>query len=290
MLDRIDFSDIYKFLSSIGLALIVAAILIPFFVFQIDLSKNHILDTNTIPEIVKDSIQYQDCAINLVLKFWWIFSIILLVAGGILFLIGITKWNKRQEILDKIQEMDLRNKERLIKEANSKEISNKAEEDAEEINESDFNKRAFLQHYKSIELKIINSIKTNNPNIRIAPNAKLGKFVYDLLIIERLSNNERIHKICEIKYYQKEILYSYLHRGISSFLLSISHYQNYLVKDDRRIRLKFYMIWICNSIEQKNRLVSYKDKAMKFSKSKGVNIEIIIKQDSEIESIINELV
>lgn len=289
MLDKIDFSDIYKFLSSIGLVLIVAAILIPFFVFQIDLSKNHNIEINTISNLVKQSIQYQDFAINIVLKLWWGFSAILLIIGVILFILGLTKWKKRQKVLDKIQDIDLYYKEQLIKEANSKEIINKAEEDADDICDANFNKRSFLQHYKFIELKVINAIKTNNSNIRIVPNAKLGNFVYDLIIIERVSNNERIHKICEIKYYQKEIFYSYLHRGVSSFLLSISNYQNYMVKDDRRIHLKFYMIWICNSIEQKERLVSYRKKAKEFSKNKGVNLEIIIKQDSEIESLKNEL-
>lgn len=118
-----------------------------------------------------------------------------------------------------------------------------------------------LQSYEAIENQVFKAIVITDTNIKVNHNARAGKFVYDLVIVNRILEHERLHKVCEIKYYQKEIFYAYVQHGISSFLLAASNYERYISTDDRRVRIEYYMIWICTNQEQKKRLESYKVRA-----------------------------
>lgn len=292
MLEKIEFSDIYKFLSSVGLVLILAAVLLPIYLFQIDITKYcQNIDSKQISETVKHSILLHDNLTFSLLKCWPFISLLAFVFGALLFGYGIFRWNKRQIILDKMQDLDLQGKEKIIKEASQEEVNKKLNEDAdeiEEIEEDDGKRSLVLESYKAIESRVIDSIKTDDPNIRINHNARVNNFVYDLIIIKYLDNRRRLHKVCEIKYYQKEIFYSYVKHGISSFLLAVSNYEK-LVADDPRIIAEYYMIWICTNSDQKIRLERYTRLAREYSAEKGVNLNIIIKLESELESIRNVL-
>lgn len=291
MFDKIEFSDIYKFISSIGIVLIVAAVLIPLFIFQIDLVKNYKdVDVSQLTVELQETIEYQNKALNNVFKYWWIISGLLFIAGIAISVIGVLKWKTRQDVIDKLQDLDLLEKEKLIQEAPISDVAQKIEEDAEEINETNQDKELFKEKYKTLEKRVIESIDVNNQDIQIRHNAKVGSFVYDLIIIKRISLKESVHKVCEIKYYQKEIFYSYIQHGVSSFLLSISNYLNNLSPGPMgSISSSFYIIWICNSNSQLLQLHSYAEKAKQFSRNKGVNLNIIITLESNIEIIKDEL-
>ncbi len=290
MLERIDFSDIYKFLSSIGLVLMIAAIFLPMFLFQLDIVKNYQnTDSKIISNTVKQSIQYQEKLICWLLTWWWVISGLCFIIGLIFFTHGIKKWSKRQAVLDKMQDLDLQEKEKIIIPASQEEVNKKLNEDVDEIEDDNSKKPSILQSYNLIENKVFNSIRTNDPNIKINHNARVNTFIYDLIIIKRVSYQEKLHKVCEIKYYQKEIFYSYVQHGISSFLLAVGNYEKYVAADDRRINVKYYMIWICTSQDQKKRLELYIDKALTYSNEKGVRLTIILKLDSELDSIKDEL-
>lgn len=290
MLERIDFSDIYKFIASIGLVLIIAAILLPIFLFQFNVVKNYqSIDLKIISETVRQSIQLQDKLIYWLINFWWLLSSLCLLSGSIIFGYGIRKWGKRQAVIDKLQDLDLQEKEKIIMPASQEEVNKKLNEDVDEIEDDNSKKPSILQSYNIFENKVVNSIRTNDPNIKINHNARVNNFIYDLIIIKRLSNQERLHEVCEIKYYQKEIFYSYVQHGISSFLLAVANYDKFVAADDSRINVRYYMIWVCTSQDQKKRLESYLDKALIYSNEKGVRLTIILKLDSELDSIKDEL-
>lgn len=286
MIDKIEYSDLYKFLSSIGLVLIVASLSIPFFIFQIDILKHYRnLNLKVISEISRKSIQIQENSINLILNYWWILSGFLFLGGAIILFIGIKKWNKRQKVCDKTQDISLQEKEKLIQPASAKAINKKIEDEADLEGSAQSTIMAALKNYKSVESKVVDAVKTVSPSIKINPQARVGNFVYDLIIIERKSPVESIHKVCEIKYYQKEIFYSYIKHGVSSFLLAAENYQKIMVLGDNRIRIEYYLIWICINDEQIHRLGTYVNMAERYSIEKGIKLNIILKKESEINSI-----
>jgi hypothetical protein len=289
MFDKFEFSDIYKFISSIGITFVAFAFAIPIILFQIDVLKYYKTDNfNKFPETIHKSIEIQQSLVYYSLKFWWAISSVFLILGFSIFLYGICRWKKRQNVLDKIQDLDLESKENNIKIANKTEINTKIKEDAEEINSAGKDRLSFISSYKSIERKIFDATQIYKPNIKITRNAKVGKYIYDLIIIKRISAIKRIHKVCEIKYYQNSLLYSTIQHGIANFLLSISNYKNEISVDDRRIEFEFFMIWICKD-SVFNILKAYSIKAKQFSKNKGINLKIIILHEKDIDNIYDKL-
>jgi hypothetical protein len=291
MLDKIDYSDIYKFLSSIGLVLIITAVLIPIFIFQFDVVKDYRgINLQIISDIAKQSIQYQEKLVFWLIKLWWILSSACLLSGLLIFGYGIKKWSSRQKVRDKIESLGVLEKEKMLNPASQNEVEKKRKEDADEIEEDGSNDPVILQSYKTIEDNVINSLTIKDQNIQIRSHLRLNNYIYDLVIIYKLLNQKRLHKVCEIKYYQKEIFYTYVLSGISSFLLSILNYNKYIAFGERRIKVEYYMIWICATQEQKGRLELYRDKAMVYSKERGIDLTIILKTDTELNSIKDELV
>jgi len=290
MLDKIDFTDIYKFIASIGLALVIAAFIIPVFVFQLDLTKNYRdIELTKLSSLIKESMDNQEKVINDIIKIWWFFSLISFLGGILLMVIGILNWKKRQNVIDRLQDIALLEKENNIKTAPASEIDNKVNEDADEIEETNQNRASFIQDYKSLEKRIFEALSIKDQNIKLTRNAKVGNYVYDLIIIQHISEGKRIHFVCEIKYYQKGIFYSYIQQGVSSFLLAISNYWNNFNDDRKRVQIEPVMIWICRNTDQKTQLLSYKDKVRKYAENRGIHLNIIIRLDTEINILINDL-
>jgi hypothetical protein len=292
MLDKVEFSDLYKFLASLGLGMMVVALCFPFFLFQIDITKNYQV-VNSTSGFLKQFILQQEKIGCLLFDWWWVISIIIFFTGGFLFIDGIRKWGKRQSVIDKSQDLDLLEKEK-IKKASQSEVDKKLSEDVSEIEEAAEtedvdSRRIVFQTYKSIEKKVIDSLVTVDSTIKKQNNVKVNNFVYDLVIIKRLSDIQRLHKVCEIKYYQKIIHYSYLLQGVSSFLLAANNYERYVVADDPRINVEYYIIWIYANPNQKELLDKYKVKVISYAQEKGIDLRIIVKAESELGNLKEDL-
>ncbi len=292
MLDKVEFSDLYKFLASLGLGMIIIAICFPFFLFQVDIAKNYQV-VNSTSSFLKQFISQQERVGYWLFDWWWIISAIAFCTGGVIFIYGVRKWSQRQSVLDKSQDLDLLEKEK-IKKATQSDVDKKLNEDVDEMEDVESvenldNRNTVFQTYQSIEKRVITSIPMDAPRIRKQDNVKVNNFVYDLVIIKRLSDSQRLHKVCEIKYYQKIIRYSYLIQGISSFLLAAANYERYVVADDRRIITQYYIIWIYADPSQRGLLDKYKTKVISYAQEKGIELNIIVRSEAELENIKNDL-
>jgi hypothetical protein len=295
MWDKVEFSDLYKFLASLGLGMIIIALCFSFFLFQVDVVKGYQIDKST-TDCLKHSVSQQEKIGYWLFDWWWIISTVIFCIGMALLIYGVIKWRERQRVLDKSQDLDLLEKEK-IKKATQIDVDKKLSEDVDEIEDNEDvglierigDRKVIYQAYQSIEKRVFSSLAIDDPKVRIQDNIKVNNFIYDLVIIKRLSDNQRLHKICEIKYYQKIIRYSYLFQGISSFLLAANNYERYVVAGDRRIIIEFYIIWIYSDSSQRVLLEKYRAKVIDYSRERGVEINIIVKHDSDIDSLKNDL-
>src|SRR5689334_21822234 len=111
-MNRIEFSDVNRFLASLGLISIGLAFFLPWFVNQ----NNSIL---LIEEIkwkqltpnAQDIIKKQQETLLTIDNILPYVSVGLIMIGFILLVWGIIRWSKRQTVLDKIQDEELRSKE-----------------------------------------------------------------------------------------------------------------------------------------------------------------------------------
>ena len=101
MLNKIEFSDLYRFLTSIGLIFIASAFLIPWLFMKQELG---IISTSEYNELIQSSKDLVDNRISLnllVIKALPFISILLFLFGCFLIFVGFKKWKKNKMELTK---------------------------------------------------------------------------------------------------------------------------------------------------------------------------------------------
>lgn len=254
-MDKIEFSDINKFLTSLGLIFIAAAILLPWFINQniaLIILEQESIDKTT--ETAKAIITNQQDYL-LFISQHLSFIITSLIVFGILFLtIGIYRWKKRQYVIDEIQNEELKSKKQQnISKDEKKEIIES------EIDPSVEDKSNTVRKYIDIEnlvyLKLSPYYKVNYDT---SQNIRIGQFTYDIILKSKYIE-KRGDLVLEIKYFDKLPPYNRLLESINRFLLGINNYENtqkrkvtpviilifssldYNQAEDQKVKLKTYL-------------------------------------------------
>src|SRR5688572_1483801 len=108
MFDKIEFSNFYKFLTSIGLVLIVSALLLPWLILKNEYNIN--ISDNDLSNLTLEAQELYSDKTNLlhyVFKLLPIVAIIFFVCGIFIFIYGIMYWYKRQSIIDQTENLAL---------------------------------------------------------------------------------------------------------------------------------------------------------------------------------------
>ena len=233
-MEKIDYSDINKFLVSIGLVLIGFSILVPYFFlkedFSIYINQSELLKYDE--EIRRIITQKQKLVFNIQSKITCI-SICLFSIGLITMIIGLFRWFKRQSKIDEkfdkeISKLDLEIKS-LTPEEKIEKINNEVDEIqiAEQLesnsnpNLSKESKEILYQNYANTELAFYNKFKLfNSPNFEVFTEQKLGNRFYIDVILKSKSLKFK-DRLIEIKYYKNPI-------PITSLLLTLTQLQTYV--------------------------------------------------------------
>lgn len=127
--DKVEFSDLYKFLTSVGLIFIASAFIIPWLFIKLDSGLISQADYDGLTESSKSLINYRiEIIANSTTILPYIFWI-LIGLGVISLSVGIVKWLKKQKVIDYMETLKLIELESKIKELNPKEIELKAEQE-----------------------------------------------------------------------------------------------------------------------------------------------------------------
>lgn len=289
MFEKIEFSDLYKFIASIGIVLIAIAFAYPIFLSQTDyLRVINETDVTSFNLDFHQIIHQQNILILFLLKYWFVVTGVILAIGMFLFTIGVYHWNKRQSVLDRLQNIDLAIKEDSFKRANKEEIKNKNNEDADEVISDESERENFINKYIEVEELVYKEFTKQEIiakyGIKASRNIKIGNFVYDLLIVQRARTNLRKHIICEIKYFEKSASEQALKSGATNFLLSI---QNYLDIVEKRRNIQIVpiptLVWIYDFEGMGDFLQERSSELTKFARNKGLKLRIIICHKKNIE-------
>ena len=161
MLNKIEFSDLYRFLTSIGLIFIASSFLIPWLFIKQELGIISLTDYNELIQSSKDLVDNRIGLNLIVIKSLPFISIILFLFGCILIFIGFKKWKKKQDGIDETDGIKL-GILRATKQLDSEEIDEKAEmEVQEEIQESITNKEIKDDKPKAKSKEEIEKLKSN---------------------------------------------------------------------------------------------------------------------------------
>ena len=185
-----------------------------------------------------------DC-VNMVLSKLPMVLLIIEIVGVGLFIWGCRKWYSIQKYLDKISELDVKEKNIRLKQMTPQEKIQKITEEAEEMKEAD--KAADAIEEKTKEERHVDKItlglqveklyfdklkKEIGSNYQIRQDVKLDKFEYDIIARSRVDNIDIIY---EIKYWDKAVSQTLLERTCARMEAAEVVYENLMHRNKRSV-------------------------------------------------------
>jgi hypothetical protein len=229
-MNKIEFSDVYRFLASLGLISIGLAFFLPWFVNQNNSSllieEEKIKKLTTVAQSVIARQQDAQLTYNKIMP---TVSIILITVGFTLLIWGLYRWSKRQTVLDKIQDEDLKSKQiQNIPVAEKREqIGNEIEIIEETTGEiiSDENRQLEIDSYIQVEDSIFLQVSQNfKSNYIASQNVRIGNYEYDIIL---KSKDLSLYKdrIIEIKFFKNRMTISSIQEAATKLILACNHYE-----------------------------------------------------------------
>lgn len=256
MLNKIEFSDLYRFLTSIGLIFIASAFLIPWLFMKQELGMISETDYNSLIESSK-SLADNRIKLNLfVIKSIPFISIGLFLFGGFLIFIGFKNWKKKQNDIDESDVIRLAVL-RATSELNSQEIDEKAESEIREETEAietekqpsnltkPENSKPNLEELKSnligMEKLFYDKIVSYNSFIyEPKSNVKIDdKFEIDI-VLNPINKSKYSDVFIEVKYLQRKLSMDIVKKSFGQLVRINSHVYNKTKKQAKLILILVY--------------------------------------------------
>jgi len=285
-MNKLEFGDINKFLSSLGLISIGLAFLFPWFVNQnntfLTLEQEKI--NKLTPTAQKIILNQQNQLLEINSRIFIIF-ISLIALGTILLIIGIYRWWNRQNVIDEIQNEDLKAKRILnISEEEKRklianEIANSDEKVDNEISEPSGIKISEnrIEKYISIENKIYTQLKEKfKTNFTANQNVRINNIYYDIVF---KSKDLQIYKdrIVEIKYFDNFLDYDKIKIYADKLIASTQDYERLFKRKSLSI-----LIIVYSQNEYSETISKYKKDIEEYTKKLGRILKIVLIKDAEL--------
>ncbi|MCW8897846.1 MAG: hypothetical protein OQJ96_09405 [Flavobacteriales bacterium] len=277
-MNKLEFSDLNKFLTSVGLIFIGIAFLLPWYINQnsdlIVLEQTKI-DSST--KTAQNIIDNQQNYLNYISENLICIVITLLIVGTTLLAWGIIRWNKRQNVRDakENEELNALKKQNITEQEKKDIIKGEIDSEIESINTD---KTQVVQNYLDIEnliyLKISNYYTVNYINRQ---NIKIGKFNYDI-IMESKHIQKRGDLIIEIKYITNADTYSKFIDSINQFLFAVNHYESTQERSVIPI-----IVFVLNEKTNESNLEPIKTKLKRYSSNIRGNLRLKIIEEKKLE-------
>lgn len=279
-MNKIEFSDVNRFITSLGLIFIGLAFFLPWFLIQ----NNSILiieqaEINKLTPIAKKTIESQQETIFTINTIFPYISIILIISGLIFLAFGIWKWNKRQTIIDKIQDEELKAKEiqnlslQDKRELIAVEIADNEIVDNNEIDDVNQNIDNYIEIENQIYLQISQGYKNR---FALTQNVKIGDYYYDIILKSKNLETDN-DRIVEIKFYKNRLELDKLKDTSTRLVISAKNYDTTFKR-----RTLPYLLIIYNGVEFDLNVADYKTKLQNYSKTLGKIIRVKFIKQSEL--------
>lgn len=276
-MEKLEFGDVNKFLTSLGLIFIGLAFALPwFFIQQNSLLTIKVKDLKSYTLNAQEVISSQQKLLLTINQYILLISICLLFLGVIVLSIGIFRWWRRQNVIDEIQNEDL-----TFKKMQNLTLFEKREIIEEEINNIEetvepVEIETAIDKYIEIENKVFSNISLNySTNYQIFHNVKIENSEYDIILRSNKSDLTS-DKIIEIKYYKNDIILSNLQNSLFNLITKSKLYTQVLKKKCAGVLLIIY-----DKDELPDKLLRFKIDLQKIGKENGLGVRTqFIKRES----------
>lgn len=239
-MEKIEYSDLNKFLVSLGVTLIALSILILWLFFRepFDLLVEQ-KNIDNLTDTAQAIIYARQDQVSLLIRIVPGISISLSLSGLISLIIGLCRWLKKQKLLDERDVMTNKKLKQELKKLSETEVAHKAEteymqtikEQAEQIQKivDPNEKQQFIRSYLEVEQLISSKLITQFSNTYdVLVNHKLNQFEYDVILRPR--NDDNLDKIIEIKYSPNELTLQYIRETMIRFGIATQFYKETMHK------------------------------------------------------------
>lgn len=237
-MNKLEFGDINKFLTSLGLIFIALAFFLPWFVSQNNsillIEKNQIQNfTLTAQSIINSQQKVLQQVNDVIIPI----SIMLIVFGVLSLSVGIYRWWNRQDVLDEIQNEELiakrfqnisyvEKRNTIENEIESNDVKSNLSTDEKQLESTDtsiINQR--VETYLKFENIIYSQLSQRFKNNFIpSQNVRINDIDYD--IVFKSKRAEVKDRIVEIKYFDTFLNYESIKFSVDKLFNSTSQYQN----------------------------------------------------------------
>lgn len=235
-MEKLEYSDLNKFLVSVGVTLIVISVLLPWLYLREPFDL--LLQQDQISKLTKEAIQIVTNRQHFVAGFVnYIFkvSVGLFSIGLISIIFGLIRWWKNQRILDRREKAITEKHEEELKKLTEKQIEVKAVGEFIKLKneETEFGiatdnpivKETFVPKYIQLERAFFNKmLDFYYDEFHVLSNNSIDTFEYDIILQARKSNKRDY--IFEIKYYPKGYNKFTLQDAALRLGISTGHYIN----------------------------------------------------------------
>ncbi|MEL1256232.1 hypothetical protein AAEO57_20795 [Flavobacterium sp. DGU38] len=244
-MEKIEYSDLNKFLVSVGVALMTISILIVWLFFREPfdlLIEQKTIDNLT--ETAKTIIITRQGQVSLLLCIIPWVSLILFLLGLTSLIIGLIRWLKKQRLLDERDELTNKKLQKELEKLSEKEVVDKAETEYEQTVDEQTQptepkteantKEQFIKSYLQVEQTISDKLKLFfSDKYRVLTNYRLKHFEYDIILNAPLKLDT--DKIIEIKYYPNGVNSQYIRETLIRLEIAKGFYQETMQKSVKPI-------------------------------------------------------
>lgn len=206
---NLEYSDFHKFKASIGVAVIASSGLLPWFIlkepFDLYIESDKL---KLLTPVAREIIQIRQIHVKIIVHYWPWISFVLFGFGVALLINSFKKWQSKQAMQDKADQMTFENLEKSQK-LSQKQILDKGLEEIQETIyvethdslpkfEKDFTPFN-IQNYVNLEQKIIEQLKITSPNdYELLERRFLGGREFDAIVAHKSGDKPDV--IIELKF------------------------------------------------------------------------------------------
>lgn len=283
MLNKVEFSDLYKFLTSVGLIIIASSLLIPWLFMKQEIG--FLISESEYKELIDSSKNLTDKRIQLglfITNAIPYISGVLFILGLLISGVGLWNWKKKQEAVDETDFLKLTELRAKIKELDSQEIDEKAEQEVREeiqaeleepettnkqvITEKESQPVVTEENIEELKANLIDMeklfydkiIKFNSFNYNAKSNVKLDN-KYEIDIALTPINNKYRDVFVEIKYLQNKLTISIVQDAYRNLNKVHTHFFNTSKKVATKVLIIVYKSDIAHLDEIKRFKIGIQD-------------------------------
>ena len=199
-MDKLQYDSFYKFLVSLGMLLITLPVLAFLYVLNMDCKLINQSDYDNLSQISIQRIQNNENLLDFTTTIMPVASIVLIVTGLTLIIIGCCKWYSIQKELDEqIKSDTITKKINATQLSSSESVEKAANEISAEQNASTNVSSDRVVKYMQIEDKCYNYFSNKfSHRYLLKQNLRIGRFEYDIIALSKRTKNDLIF---EIKYW-----------------------------------------------------------------------------------------